>query len=404
MTLENFSSSSHETEQNKERKSIRERIVFPHLEPIVKLMEKQFGNTEREIDPKVVEDILYAFIEQRIECAGVYSSQEHKVAFPWGVTDTAELAKKLYEQYSGESLPPQLTPNSAKKKREFMFTSLQLVQSGSQFAFMEEPMHQAIKDLPNALTALKEGREPESNIIYTLGSPTNELGTMSEEFLEKIRQGEAFDEFGALYAEFIRAEGLKEREENTEVLLYGQSMGASFATGTAQYLLEEGAVTQSREVLQEKQVPFLQIRLDMPVGSSELSPERKKWQIPIGFALDGVITAATDPYLRPVMMKDKAFLSSVQEIFTEHGMPLVMSEEQVNLKKEGIKETVNALREGTPVPKGLKVTKVVGLADPLMYSGEFRKEAKEHKEEHLKTLKYHRTFCISQQIHNHFQG
>src|SRR3989338_8177550 len=385
MSFETPPPASFEQEGN-EGNSIRERIVFPHVQPILEALEKQFEGTDKKLDSEVVKDILYEFIEQRINRAGVYESSEKGASFPWGVTDTAELAKKLYSRYSGEVLPEKLEPNPEKRKKEFMVTSLQLVQSGSQFAFMEEPLHQAVKDLPRALSMLKDGKEPEANEIYTLGSPTNELGSMSPEFLEKIKNGKVFDEFGKLYSEFIKSKIREKQEKDTEILLYGQSMGASFATGTAKHLLDDENVTQSREAAEEKDTPFLQVRLDMPVGSADTPEKRKKWQIPVGFALDTAYTMATDPYLRTAMANDKKFLSSTQEIFTERSMPQVMSEEQVALKKQGIKEAINSLRAGTPIPEDLKVTNVVGLYDPLMYSCEFNKEMKAHKKEHRGSL------------------
>ena len=195
--------------------SIRERLVFPHIEAIIALLDK----AGYEADRKAVEDILWAFIEQRIERAGVYRSEKYNAAFPFGVTDTAELAKKLYAQYAGpEHQDDTVEENHEKKKKEFVFTSVPPVQSltaGSLFAFMEEPLHQAIKDLPRAIAILKEGKEPDAHEIYNLGSPTNELGTMSPEFLERLKTDGAFREFGALYAEFIASTVSPEEKENT---------------------------------------------------------------------------------------------------------------------------------------------------------------------------------------------
>jgi hypothetical protein len=157
-------------------------------------------------------------------------------------------------------------------------------------------------------------------------------------------------------------------------------MGSSFAVGTAEHLLADESATQSPETTREKGLPFLQIRLDMPVGSSELSAKRKSWQIPAGFVLDTAYTLVADPYTGPVMMNDKKFLDSATAIFVEKGMSPVMSTEQIALKKAGIKEAINSLRQGTPIPENIKVTKVVGLFDPLMYSGAFNKKIKKQRE------------------------
>lgn len=378
-----------------EQRSIRERIVFPDIEPILDMLRKYVHESggakmgaekmgaEKALDEEAVKDIFYEFIEQRIEGAGVYKSERHDAAFPWGVTNTGELAKKLYAHYAGQEKIAELAPNTEKRRVEVMFTSLQFIQSGSQFAFMEEAMHQMIKDLPAALADIEAGKEPNVNEIYTLGSPTNELGAVSIGFVDKLKDGKAFDEFGSLYAEFIESKILGEKgklgaenisgAENVSLLLYGQSMGASFATGTAKHLIEDGRVTQTPKQEGDADaaaidLPFMQVRLDMPVGSSDLSLIRKHAQIVAGFFLDALYTAKTDPYLRKVMMKDKEFLSSVQGIFTENGMPPQMSEEQVKLKKEGILKTITSLLSETAVPENIKVTKVIGTYDPLMYS------------------------------------
>ncbi len=316
---------------------------------------------------------------------------------------TADLAKKLYVRYTGKDIGT-LEPSTEKRKKEFFFTSLQLVQSGSQFALMEEALHEAIKDLPAAFENIAKGKEPNTNQIYTLGSPTNRMGKMSEKFLDEIKDGKAFEGFGELYAEFIE-QNLEEggaEEGRDEVLLYGESMAASFATGTAEHLLQDGAVTQSRSDAAEKNIPFLQVRLDMPVGSSGLSAARKRLQIPLGFLAQAVYTGATDSYIRGVMTKDKAFLESTERLFAEQGMKPEMSEEQIGLKKAGVKEAIYSLREGTPIPPDMKVTKVVGQFDPLLYSHKENMDATEHRngregtlgENMRKTGKHERTFSI----------
>lgn len=388
----NFEAINQEGASAEKDSSIRERLVFPHVEAITSLLNKAFEKADDkdkagyEADPEAVKDILWAFIEQRIEQAGVYRSEKSGAAFPYGVTDTADLAKKLYAQYAGpEFNGATLEANQEKAKMEFVFTSVPPVQSlsaGSLFAFMEEPMVQAIKDLPRAIAALKEGKEPDSHKIYNLGSPTNELGAMSPEFLEKLKGNKAFEEFGALYAEFIESTMPPEERKNTRLFLYGQSTGASFASETGARLIGDGAATQSYETEEKEGVPFMQIRLDAPVGSSDLPRWRKMIQIPVGFMADATYTLMTDPYLKPVMAGDKNFLLTAQGLLDERGLTTNLSQEQVALKKAGAWEVLNNLRAGTPNPEGLKVTKVVGGSDPLMWSNETREAIKTQKEEH----------------------
>jgi hypothetical protein len=371
---------------NSEEISIRDEIFFPHVNAILSLLNKEFK--EENIDQEVVKDILWEFIEQRINRAQLYSSESHKVTFPYGMTDTAELAKKLYSRYTGQELNQnQLEKNQTKKKKEFVFTSVPPVQSlsaGSIFAFMEEAMHQAISDIPKAIEMLRAGKEPNAHEIYNLGSPTNELGTMSKEFLDKLKGNKAFEEFGALYSEFIESIVPPEERKNTDLFLYGQSTGASFASETGECLLKNKAVTQLQE--DKNNLSFMQIRLDTPVGSSDIPKARKKWQIPLGFLVDATFTLITDKYLKPVMKKDKQFLTSAQKLLTKKGLPPQLSEEQVAFKKQGAWEVLENLRNGTPIPEDLKVIKVIGGNDILMWSGDMREEMKTQEKEHSDSL------------------
>src|SRR6266481_2582822 len=121
---------SQEQDEKLERKtnqeaelSIRDKLIFPHVDAVLSLIDKEFKNGEGEkIDREAVKDILWEFIDQRINRAAVYSSEKHKAAFPYGVTDTAELAKKLYGRYAGNEVnSDQLQKNNTKKRKEFIF-------------------------------------------------------------------------------------------------------------------------------------------------------------------------------------------------------------------------------------------------------------------------------------------
>ncbi len=371
--------------------SIRERIVYPHVDAALALVEKEIGGEGKEtIDREAVKDILWEFIDQHLRRAGVYASEQYGAAFPYTSIDTGALAKELYSRYTGKAVDPAaLEKDEATKKVEFIFTAIPPVQSlsaGSIFGFMEEMMHQAIRDLPQAIERLKQGKEPEAHEVYNLGSPTNALGTMSPEFLEKLKDDRAFAEFGGLYAEFIESKLPPEEREETRLFLYGQSTGSSFAAETAARLMAHGTATQSVEEERERKVPFMQVRLDMPVGSSDVPKARKRWQIPLGFLADASFTIMTDGYMKPVMKKDKEFLGSTGKVLAERGLVPHVTPEQVELKKKASWEVLQNLRNGTPIPEGLKVTKVVGGNDVLMWSGGTREAMDAQAEAHKGSL------------------
>ncbi len=239
--------------------------------------------------------------------------------------------------------------------------------------------------MPRALERLKQGKEPERNEIYTVGSPTNELGSISPEFAESLKDDHAFERFGSLYSEFVQSQLSKDEKEKAEtnIYLYGISMGASFAVNTADKLLKDGIATQSNEKSETERLPFAQVRIDTPPGMSDSSRSVKRLQIPIGFLLENTYAMATDPYLRAVMKDDKKLLSSVSAVLEkEKGIKVSMSPEQTQLKKKAISEVIENLRNGTPIPEGLKVTEVVGAYDTLMYKDSFRKKLKEKRKSH----------------------
>ncbi len=77
------------------KKSIREKVIFPHAEAVAKIFQSQFENKEHPVNPETIKDILWAFFEQRMERTEIYKSEKYKASFPWTVTDTGELAKML---------------------------------------------------------------------------------------------------------------------------------------------------------------------------------------------------------------------------------------------------------------------------------------------------------------------
>lgn len=383
--LENSGTKKYSPES--ESKRFREEILFPHVEAILSVLdshkEKIFS-----IDRESVRDILWSFIEQRVNNSEIYHSEKHGADFPWTKTDTGELAKILYRQARpDESNLDKLKPSSEIARNEFVFTTLIDTSGGNQFTFQEEALHQAIKDLPAALESLKRGEEPAKNEIFSLGSPTNELGKISPEFAEKMK-GKAFDVVGELYAEFISEQLPRQIADQSRrsVSFYGISMGASFAVSTAKHLIESGDITQSKDEAGGSK-PFATIRIDTAPGTSDVSKSLKKWQIPIGFAVETAVASVTDPYLREVIRRDKGFLESTKKFLKKtKGIEVNMTEEQERMKKAAVRELIENLRNGTPIPEGVKVTEVVGDHDLLMYQPGFSDRLQEQEEEHEGSL------------------
>ncbi len=375
---------------------IRDQVISPHVEAVLEIFKKRFKE-ETSVNIETIKDILYTFFEQAVENTQIYSSDANGASFPYTVISTGTLAKLVYSHYKIPLLSkPSATEENSKHRMEFVMGSFLDTDNGNQFTFFEEAMHQFIKQLPKALEDIAQGKEPENEDVYVLGSPTNELGTVSKEFTTRVEAGNAFEQFGALYAEFIVSRLPKEERTKSSVSLYGISMGGSLATQTAEQLLASGKVTQSRE---DDETPFMQVRADTLPGASESS--FKKWQIPLGFAFDSLITLPTNAYTRAAVTKQAGGKDVINEkIFAKRGIVPNMNPEQTRMKKEVIYGGSNVLsgavdynygifhdlREGVPIDPKLKLTEVRAMYDPLQYSWEFNSNVKDQRAEHAGSL------------------
>jgi len=374
-----------------QKEPLWEKIQMPHLKPISDILEKYFKENNEPYNPEITRDVLYSFIENGLEHTKIQTSEKYKASFPWTTINTGEIAKSLYKKYSGGKDIPQKIAGEEKAPadKEFVFPSFQVVQHGNPFTFTEESLHQIMSSLPRAMEDLKQGKEPHEKEITIVGSPTNLLGTMSQEFLEDIKK-DAFGTYGGLYSELIESE-LKNTEEGgkTNILLYGISMGGSLATETAKRLIEKGLMTQSNEAHEKEGKPFMQVRIDTPPGpknaESSASSLMKKARLYGGFALEVGLALADAPFNRAIVFGDKKYVSQVNAVLAEKGIRENMTPEQEKMKKEGIRTVVNTLAEGVPMPEQIRIREVIGLEDTLMDSSKLKKavEEKRKKQETL---------------------
>jgi hypothetical protein len=365
--------------EEKKIPSLRERVPFYQIESIMDALNKQFPESQERVKRETVENIFYAYLEQRLNNTHIYESEKYKVSFPYTVNNTADLAKTLYKQYAGE-LPTEKNPDSTqssklekeKKDKEFLFANFFTLDWGSEFTFQEEVMHEMIQGLPGAMNNIKEGRDLFEKEIYTLGPPTNVLSTMSKEFLEGTNSsGKGIDtKLGDLYAEFIEKDMTKDKKAN--ILLRGISMSASFALATGEKLLHDGAVTQNMDEYKndENKKPFMQIHIDTPPAQIDRSPFRRAIQTGLGFAIPGIYSKYFNPYMRVIKKNDDKFLKDKNAfLLEEKGIKQNNSKEQDAMKNELIMRVIkNLLTRGFPAPKDLKFTEVIGTQDPTMWS------------------------------------
>lgn len=373
--------------------SIKNKIDMPHVKPISNLVEGYFKKEGRSYNPEVIEDILYTFLLEAIKNTEIFSSEKHKASFPHTTVNTAEVAKILYEKYSPENQVPEVVSESAQanSRKEYLFGSFQLIEHGNQLTFTEEVLHQIMKDLPQAISALASGQEPRRNEVCVIGSPTTITGKMSEEFIEELKK-DSFGTYGSMYAEFIESTIPKQSDDNnsTEMLFYGISMGGSFATETAHKVIEDGYATQSRNDAKERNIPFLRVRIDTPPGPDNNPNFINKIKTFGGFALEAAHTLITDPYTRASIMGNGKYMEQVNAAIEEKGITGNMTEEQVRMKRQGIRLVLDSLAKGVPIPDDLKVTEVIGTSDMLTYSKDFNEQLSKQREEHAGSMAMNR--------------
>jgi hypothetical protein len=356
-----------------ENGSKNEKIIFPHAESILRLFKDKYKDEPEKAE--VVRGILYEFFDQEMKNTQIYNSKKFDSSFPYTFINTADLSRKIFTKYSGKEIP-EISFEENAKKLEFVLGSGTMMKSGYQFTFVEEAMHQAIIALKRDLMAVQRGENPADQKIYILGLPINEFGKISPEFSVKLK-ADPFKAMAEIYSEFIESKMLEERKteiKNLDVRLYGVSMGASFAAATGQKLIEDKAATQNQEKESEP-IPQLFIRMDAPVGLSK--SKNKSWQIPVGYAAEIIYQSFLDPKFR---LADPKFMKQVKAVLNKRGIRENMSEDDLKYKKEAIQSIIGHLRKGVEFNESLKVNKVSGNFDPLLFSVRNYLEEKKRRE------------------------
>jgi hypothetical protein len=367
------------------------RITFPHGEAALKLYEKEYGSDPKEL--KEVRDIFEAFFNQEVANIKVYNSEKFGAAFPYTRIDMSNFAKALYEKYTGAKAEIKLSENGGaiaegeqkRIDREFIFGSFLALTNGNPFTFVEEAMHQCVERLPAALEKLKNGEEPDAFEIFTLGSPTNEFGTMSAEFFENFKK-EPIAELGNIYSEFIQKNGIKKDnpDDKLNLELFGISMGGGMAAITGEKLLETNDFTQDREQSIKEKLSHVVIRSEVPVslGRSKIKP----FQIPVGFITDSIVGLVNNPYGRTVAFAEPNFMKQLNVVLAEQGIHKNMTKDQEKMKSASIHTLMLALGKGLTLKPETKVNEIYGLKDLTTYTPSLAKEAKEQMESHSGAL------------------
>ncbi len=358
----------------------KEPIPFPQEESAVEAYLGQYeGETKR---AGILREVFQEFLKEELENSKLFKS-ESGVEMPYTSINIEKLARRIYEKASGQTLSLE-EKDLPPVRQQFVFATSPVIKDGDQFTTIEFAMHGIVKALPAILEKLRKGEPVENEEVVTVGMPTNVLGRIPPELAEKIVE-KPFDELAGPYADLIAAH-IQSREERPQgVELLGMSLGANLAIRTAEALMDKKVVTQDRGT-DKKDIPFLQIRAEVPVsrGPSKIKP----FQILAGFVLDGALEMASRPDVRrAILSKDgKAFKEATRKWLAEKGMEIQMSGEQKSIKNRVIRSIILKLGKGLIPRLETKITEVFGLKDPTSITLGLRAEAKKQKKEYGGTL------------------
>jgi len=338
---------------------------------------------------EIMKDVVYTFLDEQLRNTEIFRSQETAVEMPLTVLHMQEFAKEIFTKY-GDRLPSVHSPENEDEKNEeerrkrikFIMSSFKTPQGGNQFGYVELVLHEAIKSLPRALRALKEGRAIPEYDIYNLGSPTNVMGQMNEVFSEKLKTN-TFEAMGELYAECVqnKPDGLNlEEKGRTTVILEGVSMGSAMAAEAAKALLEKNKASQETS---PKDMPRLRLNLYVPAALGESL--MRSVRIPAAYVAEALYQITTEPGTQKVIFKQKKFLEAMYQNLPV-GITQRMGSEQKKLKTKGVRSIIKAISRGVPLPPGIKANEVIGIYDPLMFSFERKIQASKQEMEHGGTL------------------
>ena len=355
-------------------------IEFPNGEAALEAyLRKYEGETER---AEKIKDFLYEFLRQEIQNITVFKSEKYGAELPYTSIKIAELAKSAYQKYRG-NLPAELAASSqAPIKQQYVIGSAIATAEGNEFTFVEEAMSQCVKYLPTALKELQEGNEPEEREIITLGMPTNTLGSITPELGEKLATA-PYDEMGKIYAELVNYKAQSEQGKPKIIELYGVSLGSNIAIRTGEQLVEQGAGTQDFEVAKKQNLPYLEIRAEVPVSLSQ--SKIKKLQIPVGFLLDAAHESRL-PEIKRIEAGKPPFATAVAKILADRGITEQMSDEQKKIKNKVLRNIIMKLGNKFEPKPETKITSIYGLKDLTTYTPSMVKEAETQGKEFGGTL------------------
>jgi len=350
-----------------------EEIAFPNGDAAVAAYLEKYANQPERAE--LIRKVFQEFLKEELDNTAIFKS-ESGIEMPYTSIRVGKLARRIYKEILGKELLNETEKEGPLKKQKFVFGTSPITEDGDQFGTVEFSMHDTVRKLRTILPALEKGESSEDEEIFTIGMPTNVLGRIPPELVEKIKASPS-DELGKVYAELI-AQKIKEGGDELKIVeLLGMSLGASLAVRIGESLIDRRVVTQDSDSEEDDNLPRLHIRAEVPVA---MGPSKiKTAQIYLGFVTDGILEMQRPDFKRIGAGKAK-FVEKTRALLAERGIDRQMSPEQKAAKQSVIRSIVWALKDGlTPRPE-TKVTEVYGLNDATSVTPSMRRAAKKQRE------------------------
>ncbi|OGH19223.1 MAG: hypothetical protein A3D74_04965 [Candidatus Levybacteria bacterium RIFCSPHIGHO2_02_FULL_37_13] len=308
---------------------------------------------------------LDAIDNEVVKNFGVFESKENPgVRFPFTKVVVRNVANSI------QNSPVDSDSENLPEKTIVLFTPFMPPPGGAPDDIMNIIYDRVLTAVPDITK--RDSHKARNITVYALGLPTSNWGSISEEWLNNLKEN-GFSEYGKLYAEFL-AENLGqdslETQQKRKFLFFAGSMGTVLASETAKQL--------------PKIWKNLTLLLNNPTGVH--SPSDKTIKLPVvgrvplsvkglqvvaGFGAEAGIRMALDDFVKSALSGPNKTREALSDVLLQKGIIPYESEQQNKLKKIVNGEAIKSLMRGNPVETdSYRIFIEQGMLDPATTTGE----------------------------------
>lgn len=222
---------------------------------------------------------------------------------------------------------------------------------GSALSALDMGIARFIAEMPKVARAKRVSEKPPTVDIFMVGSSTSLGGQATREFVDRVKK-KGYDEYGKLYAEFVKEKLVGFDLDKTRIVFQGTSKGAITSDKTFTHLPEE---------IQER----TQLLYDNPAGthgSGVIERTLRSYGMGVGMAAEIGVRTFAGSVKGSVFAKQKEFYRAIANKLR---IP-ADSEEQKKLKRElFLKGAMKWVALGTPLDNNKRSFSRISTPDPV---------------------------------------